>query len=64
MLLRDWSLELPKGIKKPKTNKKMADDSFKDGLMADIIGTHEQVNGIIIDIIGEPDGEERDHRLH
>jgi hypothetical protein len=57
MLLQDWPLDLPEGIKMPKTKKRFMKKSEDEEPMAYMIEKHEQVNDIIINILGEPDDE-------
>lgn len=62
MLLQNWPLELPEEINMPKTKKKtkkrlLTKKSDADEPMAYMIEKHEQVNDIIINILGEPNDD-------
>jgi hypothetical protein len=61
MLLKDWPLELPEGIKMPKTKKWFAKKSDDEEPMAYMIEKHEEVNNIIINIMGESDDEKNNY---
>ena len=58
MLLQNWPLELPEEIKVPKTKKRfLTKKSDAEEPMAYMIEAHEQVNNIIINILGEPNDD-------
>jgi hypothetical protein len=61
MLLQDWPLELPEGIKMPKMKKGSVKKSDDEEPMAYMIEKHEQVNNIIINMLGEPDDEKNNY---